>query len=289
MLLLLSNIFIVSYSASSHAHDKKSVSEDNVQPRINSVLPDLLAHFKPEDILNADETGLFYNLQPDRTLAFKGEKCSGGKKSKERRTVLVCASMAGEKGPMLVIGKSKTPRCFAGVKSLPLPYQGNSKAWMTADIFEDYLKKWNWRLAQQNGHILLVVDNCRAHPHLVLSNITLKFLPPNTTAKLQPCDQGIIQSLKVHYKCILVRRLLIAMDSGVELRITVLDVIKWLEQSWSKVTDSTIRNYFKHCGFVSSNVSSSDEPQSYVPTLEPLYMQLQQRGTTLDRWNHNGL
>ena len=104
---------------------------------------------------------VFQKLQPDHMLAFKGEKCSGSKKSKECLTVLVCASMAGEKGPMLVIGKLKTPRCFAGVKSLPLPYQGNSKAQMTADIFEDYLKKWNQRLARQNQYFLLVVDNCR--------------------------------------------------------------------------------------------------------------------------------
>ncbi|GET59584.1 tigger transposable element-derived protein 4-like [Rhizophagus irregularis DAOM 181602=DAOM 197198] len=30
-------------------------------------------------------------------------------------------------------------------------------------------------------------------------NITLKFLPPNTTAHLQPCDQGNICNFKVQY------------------------------------------------------------------------------------------
>ena len=54
--------------------------------------------------INADETGLFYKLRPDRTLAFKGEKCSGGKKAKDRLTVLVGASMSGVKLPLLVIG-----------------------------------------------------------------------------------------------------------------------------------------------------------------------------------------
>ena len=128
--------------------EEKSVAEEDIKPWISDALPDLLKRFKPEDIYNADETGLFFKLQPDHTLAFKGEKCSGGKKSKDRLTVLVCASMAGEKGPMLVIGKSKSPRCFAGVKNLPLTYLGNSKAWMTAQIFEDYLTKWNQKLAR---------------------------------------------------------------------------------------------------------------------------------------------
>ena len=163
--------------------EEKSVADEDIEPWISNSLLDLLKRFKPEDIYNADETGLFYKLQPDHTLAFKGEKCSGGKKSKDRLTVLVCASMAGEEGPMLVIGKSKSPRCFAGVKTLPLTYLGNSKAWMTAQIFEDYLTKWNWRLACQKRHILPIVDNCRSHPYLNLSNITLKFLPPNCTAK----------------------------------------------------------------------------------------------------------
>ena len=157
----------------------------------------------------------------------------GGKKSKDRLTVLVCASMAGKKASLLVIGKSISPRCFAGVKNLPLTYIGNSKAWMTSDIFKDYLQKWNRKLVCQNRCILLIVDNCHAHPHLSLTNIRLKFLPPNTTAELQPCDQGIIQSLKAHYKYRLVQKLLMAMDSQDHLKISILDAMKWLKQSWS--------------------------------------------------------
>ena len=58
--------------------------------------------------------------------------------------------------------------------------------------------------------ILLVIVNCTAHPRgLELTNINIKFLPPNTTAKLQPCDQGIIQSLKVHYRHQLVKIVII--------------------------------------------------------------------------------
>ena len=71
-----------------------------------------------------------------RTHVFKNDKCVGGKLSKERLIVLVTASMAGEKLPLLVIGKSANPRCFKNVKKLPLPYKSNKKAWMTAAIFE---------------------------------------------------------------------------------------------------------------------------------------------------------
>ena len=142
---------------------------------------------------------------------------------------------------------------------------------MTSDIFKDYLQKWNQKLAHQNCHILLIVDNCRVHPHLDLTNISLKFLSPNTTAKLQPCDQGIIQSLKVHYKYKLVQKLLVAMDSQEHLKISVLDAMKWLKQAWSEVSEATIRNCFKLCSF---KEDATEDPPSQDPHLDSLIEEL---------------
>ena len=57
--------------------------------------------------------------------------------------------------------------------------------WMTGEIFREWLQKWNRKLATQKRSILLVIDNCIVHPRsLELTNINIKFLPPNTTAKL---------------------------------------------------------------------------------------------------------
>ncbi|XP_062566667.1 tigger transposable element-derived protein 4-like [Saccostrea cucullata] len=53
--------------------DHKSVDE------WKDKLPQILQDNDPKDIFNADETGLFYKLLPDRTLQMKGEKCHGGK------------------------------------------------------------------------------------------------------------------------------------------------------------------------------------------------------------------
>jgi hypothetical protein len=58
-------------------------------PTVANWLPslrDVLSSYEPREIYNADETGIFWRMMPDKTLAFKGEKCSGGKKSKERLT-----------------------------------------------------------------------------------------------------------------------------------------------------------------------------------------------------------
>jgi len=67
-------------------------------------------NYAPRDIFNADESGLLYKCLPDRTLTFKGEKCHGGKHSKERVTILFTANMDGsEKLKPLLIRKSAKP------------------------------------------------------------------------------------------------------------------------------------------------------------------------------------
>lgn len=45
------------------------------------------------DIFNADETGLFLRVPPDKTMRLKNESSSVGKISKERLTVLLCSNM----------------------------------------------------------------------------------------------------------------------------------------------------------------------------------------------------
>ena len=81
---------------------------------------------------------------------FKNEKCIGGKLSKQRVTVFVCANMTGtEKRKLSVIGKSLHPRCFKNIKKLPVSYTANKKAWMTSSIFEDELRKWDTELSSK--------------------------------------------------------------------------------------------------------------------------------------------
>ena len=72
-------------------------------------LPSLIEQYEPRNIFNADETGLFYKLQPDKFLHFKGESCSGRKKSKERITVILAANIGTDKLKPFLIGKFKNP------------------------------------------------------------------------------------------------------------------------------------------------------------------------------------
>ena len=121
------------------AHREKCPADEAAAENwLMNKLPKLLEEFPETDIFNADETGLFYRATPDSSLCFVKEQLSGSKKALDRITVLVCANMPGtEKKKLLVIGKSKNPRCFKGVDvgKLPVTYRWNTKVWMTGVIF----------------------------------------------------------------------------------------------------------------------------------------------------------
>ncbi|GBM17265.1 Tigger transposable element-derived protein 4 [Araneus ventricosus] len=170
-------------------------------------------------LMNAD---FFYRILPDRTLCFKGEKCVGLKKSKERLTVLLAANMDGsEKIIPLVIGKFLKPRCMKNCKSLSLFYDANSKAWMTADNWEKTLRRWDLNFSKQKRKVALIADNCTAHCTVDgLKSIELVFLPPNSTCVLQPLDQGIIQNFKATYRKLLLQDMISAIDRKEQLQVS---------------------------------------------------------------------
>lgn len=242
--------------------ESAAVSNDVTADWLTSSVPKILQQFKPKDIYNMDETGLFFRMTPDRTLTFKGDSCHGGKKSKERITAAVCANMDGsDKLEILVIGKFQNPRCFKNVKKLPVEYLANKKAWMTSEIFENWLRKLDRKFVRDGRKILMLVDNCPAHPKVQnLKAITLKFLPPNTTSCLQPMDQGIIQNLKVLYRRLVVERVLRAVENDETVNnntITVLDAVRMLQSAWYQVKPDAIANCFRHAGLVVPDVADS--------------------------------
>ena len=145
--------------------------------------------------------GLYWKLEPSKTLSTG--PLSGTKKSKERVTILLTFNATGLiKLPPLFIHKFKTPRDMIGYdkSKLPVDYYWNKSAWMQSSIWNEYLKLLNKRMEKLNKKILLLIDNAPVHTtenSLLLTNVTVHYLPPNTTAHLQPADAGIINSFKV--------------------------------------------------------------------------------------------
>ena len=228
-------------------------------------LPDICRSYEPRDRYNADETGLLWKATPTQTLHFKGQKCSGGKNSKERVTVLVACNQDGtDKLPLLVIGKYAKPRCFRGsnMDLIPVTYKSQKKAWIDSVLFEEWVRKIDRKMKAANRHILLFIDNCTAHVSVTdLTNTRLIFFPPNCTSRLQPADQGIIQNLKVYYRQTMIRRMLQYLDEDQPIKaIDLKDATFMLAKAWDNVSTDTIQNCWRKAGFPGVVVEPMQDP-----------------------------
>ena len=96
--------------------ETESVNQAVIDNLLKNHFQKILGKYRPEDVFNADETGLL-----DRTHILKDKKYAGGKLSKDRLTVMVAASMCDEKLLLLVNGKSTNLRCLKRAKILPAP------------------------------------------------------------------------------------------------------------------------------------------------------------------------
>ena len=225
-------------------------------PWFETRLPTILSNYSLADIYSADEFGLFYQALPSKTMHFKDEKCVGGKFSKQRLTGLAAGNALGQKLSMFIIAKANKPRCFKNRKHLPCRYRGQKKSWMNSDLFEEWVREQDRKFECENRKILLIVDNCPAHPQIGgLKAIEMCFLPPNTTSITQPMDQGDIRSLKAKYRSRMIQQIIKAIDAKKSIpKVNVLDAMKMLTICWENVTEETV----KKC-FAKSHISPQDQ------------------------------
>ena len=231
------------------AHGEADSADPIVVSQGRLQLQEDLAAYDPNDIYNMDETGLFYRLLPNATLATG--PVSGKKKQKERITVALCANATGtDKLVPLVIGKSERPRCFGKTfnPNVYVKYTHNKKAWMTGAVFQDWLSKFNRKMRIAGRHVILLLDNATSHSTegLRLTNVVVRFLPPNTTAHIQPMDAGIMRNFKGYYRGLLVRYFLQCIEDGLEQVVNVKLAITYVKEAWASVKQSTIVNCWRH-------------------------------------------
>ena len=103
---------------------------------------------------NADEFGLFFRCLLKNTFHLTPEKYSGAKHSKIRITGVAALDPVGDKLAMLVIGKSKNPRCFENVKSLLCRQRSHRKNWMDNVLFEGYVRSVDNKFLKENKKLL---------------------------------------------------------------------------------------------------------------------------------------
>ena len=238
-----------------------------------------------EQIYNTDETGVYYKMLPDKTLAVKSDehRKEGFKAIKDRLTLLFTVNKTGShKLKPLCIGKSRAPRCFhhVNMKALPFIHANSKNAWMTSDIFEDWFH--NSFVPEVRKHLrslklpekaILLLDNCPAHPPADVlktrdGRIKVAYLPKNTTSLIQPLDQGIIATFKKNYRRELVSKIISnEQQSVIEFLkgMSIKDFFYIGASAWNAVTPKTIEGCWMRglgAAFTVPNLETRSETDS---------------------------
>ena len=283
-----SNGWLQSFNKQHNLHKMNTAGEDgDVNEKVleswNERAREITREYKPEDVWNMDETGCFWKGLPDTSMNEKGTRCRGGKQAKQRNTWAFFVNAAGEKEDPIVIGRYAKPRCFASLTNNKRPYgcwyYSNNKAWMTTEVMKEVLEKLNAKLKRKGRKILLLMDNAPCHPHNLadtFSNITIKFLPKNTTSMTQPLDAGIIANWKVKYKKKLLRYVCSRVDgkknaSEIVKSVNVSMAFEWGKQAWDEVSSDLIVKCFKKTKLYPEEIDDEDDPfegEDELPSLQ---------------------
>lgn len=227
--------------------------------------------YELRDVFNMDETGLFFRPVPDKTID-QETVCHRGELASERLTLSFCINALGEKEPLVVI----YPKCFKDndAPHLGVEWYSDSNAWMTPDIFCKWITKFNEKMIQENRKILLFLDDAPCHHPLELSNINLIFIPVSSTSRLQPLEQGIIQTFKMLYRRRMLRSLVARMNGTTTVtqlahQITVSDAITWVKSAWMEVKPCIAQRLFATCGvkIEQANVALEDDSATELDSI----------------------
>ena len=103
------------------------------------------------------------------------------------------------------------------------------------------------------------MDNAPLHItlDLVLTNVTVQALPPNTISKLQPMDAGIIAAFKRHYRRLHLQNALDRDDTEAAdlYKFDQLTAMRCSLMAWSEISSTTIENCFKHTRLMNGTTS----------------------------------
>ncbi|XP_055486478.1 tigger transposable element-derived protein 1-like [Leucoraja erinacea] len=212
--------------------------------------------YLPEQIFNVDETGLFWKRMPEGTYIHQE---AGFKACTDCVTLLLGGNVSGFKLKPLLIYHSENPPALKDV-SEHVYYRHNTKAWMTSVMFQGWFVNCFIPQAREycrQSHIpfklLLVLDNGPGHPpHMgdLHPNVKVVYLPPYTTALIQPMGQGVIAAFKAYYVGQMFAQAVEATQTGQTLRefwreFNLANAIRNIAAAWEEVTQPCMKGAWR--------------------------------------------
>ena len=141
-------------------------------------------------------------------------------------------------------------------------WKANKKAWVTQEIFQEWFlhhfihETKEYCIAKNIPFkILLLIDNVTGHAKnldVLHPDVRVMFMPPNTTALIQPMDQGIIASFKAYYaRRAVTQAVEYTQDSSKNLQdfwkdYNIYGAIKNITYAWDDVKHSNMKGVWKN-------------------------------------------
>eukprot|EP00743_Colponemidia_sp_Colp-15_P000670 GILK01000746.1.p1 GENE.GILK01000746.1~~GILK01000746.1.p1 ORF type:complete len:487 (-),score=62.18 GILK01000746.1:112-1572(-) len=229
--------------------------------------------FEPANIVNMDETALYFDMVEPTTIATVGEKTihiKGTNSEKKHLTVVLSATCDGRKlAPMIIFKGEDHGRVAKELKALQDQYSKarvvlctQHKAWMDETRMLLYVKNVlrPFYRRQLGDEKLLSMDSFSAH---TVTSVTsklqdLKFtttvIPGGLTSRLQVMDVSVNHPFKMYYRQEYTDWMLYAAPrftkAGFRKCPTRKEVVDMVLNAWGKIKQETISKGFKVCGFV---------------------------------------
>nr|CCA25406.1 hypothetical protein TRIADDRAFT_5525 [Albugo laibachii Nc14] len=213
----------------------------------------IMRNYASSDLYTVDESGLFYRAPPSKLV--HGDDAQAMLVDEARLTVLLAVNAdASDLMDPYIIGNILPPRNMRNMPAAQAGYQYmcSSKSRMTVFIFQQWLRDFNARMASSHRNVLLLMDNAPSHVLgcVQLTNVRVIMVSPQLGMKVQPMRGGIMAAFKGKYR---LKHLTLAIDhleDGLSdiYRVTQLQAMRWITESWHQVPREVILNAWKPLG-----------------------------------------
>nr|CCA27315.1 conserved hypothetical protein [Albugo laibachii Nc14] len=249
-------------------------------------------------VYNADQTFVFCEMLPKKTINARGEQTvwvKYGRREKQRATAMRLADSDGNKFRPFIVFKAKSSRnaetqalnvsnrhgfgrvLWREIKELQdeneVQIYGNSTAWWNSSMTSEWTRYNFGDRTTPSEPILLLFDSFSGHwtdkiqAYDAMCNVHLKAVPPKITWRCQPDDVAWMKPLKDKLRTKWVENLRDQLarhnrGSGAFL-MSPPDpgvIAHWISQSWLAFSTPTIISGFARCGFVHLHSVLEEEP-----------------------------
>ncbi|KAL7638998.1 UNVERIFIED_CONTAM: hypothetical protein RMT77_010533 [Armadillidium vulgare] len=265
---------------------RAAVSENVISDYFEN-LKKSLQGISPKYIVNYDETNFVDDPGTKEQIFRRGNKRAERvmNTSKTAVSVMFAATALGEMIPSFVVYKgTKLMDSYLEGGPLNTQYAFSKSGWFDGELFKQYINKIiiPFFKKEPEKKKVLIGDNLPAHMSLEIveilkqNNISLVFLPPNSTHILQPLDVSVFRPLKIAWRKVLQRFKLNEGKMFTTLPYAYFpNLLLQLMQMVSETFPQNVKSGFRKCGiypFKPSAVAVTPKPLTPSKRITPEHL-----------------